>query len=62
MTFDGLGEMFEGDFVDMFAKQIWLMSLGLERLCQAFADTGTKDPIGVSANFIHSFRPLFCGY
>jgi hypothetical protein len=50
MTYEGLGEMFEGDSADMCAKKFLFMLMvgyaeGLE-----FADLGARTPIGMSGN------------
>ena len=51
MTFEGLGEMFEGDSADTCAEFFSLMSMGGRGEGLACADPGARTPIGVSGNF-----------
>ena len=50
MTFEGLGEMFEGDFADRSHETFPLASMGEPAKHQAFTDV-SKDPIGVNGIF-----------
>jgi hypothetical protein len=51
MTYDGLGNMIEGDFADTCDKQFPLMSMGCQAEGPACAgDQGTRTPISVSRN------------
>ena len=52
MTSEGLGEMFEGDFTDMYGKQIPLMSMGCRAEGLACANPGARTPIGVSGIYL----------
>ena len=55
MTFEGLGEMFEGDSADICAGKFPLVLMGgAEGL--ACADPGAKTPIGASAIFLCSLH------
>ena len=56
MTFEGLGEMFEGDSADTCTGKFQLVSMGglVEGL--ACADPGARTPIGVSGNFVVCFQ------
>ena len=49
MTFEGLGEMFEGDSTDMRATKFPLVSMG------GRADPGARTSISASRNFFFSF-------
>ena len=51
MTYEGLGEMFEGDSADTCAGKFPLMSMGGRAEGLACADLGVRTPIGVSGNF-----------
>ena len=51
MTSEGLGEMFEGDSADMFARKCLLVSMGGRAKGLASADPGARTPIGASGNF-----------
>ena len=51
MTYDGLGEMFEGDFIDTTADKFPLVSMGCWAEGLACTDPGAKTPIGASENF-----------
>ena len=51
MTFEGLGEMFEGDSADTCAEIFSLMSMGVRAEGLACADPATRTPIGVSGNY-----------
>ena len=44
MTFEGLGEMFEGDSADTCAGKFPLMSMGGRAEGLTFADPGDMDP------------------
>ena len=46
MTFEGLGEMFEGDSADMWARKFLLMLMGGLAEGLACADLGARTPIG----------------
>ena len=52
MTSEGLGEMFEGDSVDMCAGKLPLVSMGGRAEGLAWADPGTRTPIGARGNFV----------
>ena len=45
MTSEGLGKMFEADFVDKCSETFLSMLMGEDLTC---ADTGARTPIGVS--------------
>ena len=51
MTFEGLGEMFEGDSTDMCGGKFPLMSMRGRAEGLACVDPGARTPIGVSGNF-----------
>ena len=48
MTFEGLGEMFEGDSADTCAGKFPLMSMGGRAEGVACEDLGARTPLGVS--------------
>ena len=48
MTSESLGEMFEGDFADMCAKEFLLMLIGGRVQGLASVDPGARTPISVS--------------
>ena len=50
MTSEGLGEMFEGDSADMFARKFPLVSMGGRAEGLACADPVARTPIGASRN------------
>jgi hypothetical protein len=50
MTFEGMGEMFEGDSADMCAGKFPLVSMGGRAEGLACADPGARTPIGASGN------------
>ena len=52
MTFEGLGEMFEGDSADMCAGKFPLLLMGGRAEGLACADPGARTPIGASEKFI----------
>ena len=60
MTFEGMGEMFEGDSADMGAGKFPLVSMGGRAEGQACADPRARTPIGASGNFIHNCHTLLC--
>ena len=51
MTFEGLGEMFEGDSADTCAGIFLLVLMGGQAEGLACADPGARTPIGASGNF-----------
>jgi hypothetical protein len=51
MTFEGMGEMFEGDSADTCAGKFPLVSMGGRAKGLACADPGARTPIGASGNF-----------
>ena len=51
MTFEGFGEMFEGDSSDTCAGKFLLVSMGGRAEGLACADPGERTPIGASGNF-----------
>ena len=51
MTYEGMGEMFEGDFADRCAGKFLLMSMEGQAEGLACAGPGARTPIGVSENF-----------
>ena len=56
MTSEGLGEMFEGDSVDMCVGKFSLMLMGGRAEDLVCADPGARTPIGVSRNlFVFDF-------
>ena len=59
MTFEGKGEMFEGDSANTRAGKFPLVSMGGRAEGLACADPGARTPIGASGNFSHFFIPLF---
>ena len=76
MTFDGMGEMFEGDSADTCAGKFPLVSMGGRAEGLTCADPGARTPIGASGNFdtflvdflvlyfkiLVDFLVLFCGF
>ena len=52
MTYERLGEMFEGDFEDRCAEKFLLMSIGGQAEGLACTSPGTRTPIGVSVIFV----------
>ena len=52
MTFEGFGEMFEGDSADTCAGKFQLMLIGGQAEGLACADPGVTNPISVSGNFL----------
>ena len=50
MTSKGLGEIFEGDSADMFARKFLLVSMGGRAEGLVCADPGPRTPIGASGN------------
>ena len=52
MTFEGLGEMFEGDSADTCAGKFSLVSMGGRAEGLACTDPGARNPIGASENFL----------
>ena len=55
-TFEGFGEMYEGDFADMCTKTFPHMLMGGRAEGLAFPDPVARTPIGVSGNsFINSY-------
>jgi hypothetical protein len=60
MTFEGMGEMFEGDSADTCAEKFPLVSMGGRAKGLTCADPGARTPIGASGNsFLFSFLLLF---
>ena len=53
MTFEGLGEMFEGDSADTIGGKFPLMLMGGQAEVLALADMGPWTPIGVSGNLLY---------
>ena len=53
MTFEGLGEIFEGDSADMCAEKFPLVLMGGRAEGLACADPEAKTPIGASGNLDH---------
>ena len=51
MTYERLGEMFEGDFEDICAEKFLLMSIGGQAEGLECADPGARTPIGMSGYF-----------
>ena len=51
MTYNGLGEMFEGDSADMYAVKFQLVSMGGQAEGLTCADPEARTPIGASGNF-----------
>ena len=60
MTFEGLGEMFEGYSADTGAGKFQLVPMGGQAEGLAWADLGAMTPIGASGNF-HYFSLLDLG-
>ena len=58
----GLGDMFEGDFVDMCAKKCPLMSMGDRAEGLASADPVVRIPIGVSLSLHEGNSKLLVTY
>ena len=52
MTFEGLGEMFEGDYADMCAGKYPLVLMGGRAEGLACSDPGARIPIGTSGNLV----------
>ena len=48
MTFEGYGEIFEGDSADMYAGKFPLVSIGGRAEGLACVDLGARTPIGAS--------------
>ena len=57
MTYEGLWEMFEGDFADTLARIVLLMSMGGQVEGLACTDPGARIPIGASGN-LHILNEL----
>ena len=57
MAFEGMGEMFEGDFADMCAIIFLLVSMGGLADCCACADMKVRTPIVASGYFHYSLLP-----
>ena len=55
MTSEGLGEMFEGDSADTFAKKFLLVSVGGRAKGLACVEPGARTPIGASGNLFTLF-------
>ena len=55
MTFEGLGEMFEGDLADTCGGKFPLMFMGGRAEGLACADPGARTPIGSSGFSIYIF-------
>ena len=57
MTFEGLGEMFEGDSADTIGGKFPLMLMGGQAESLACAKPEARTPIGMSGNLIskHNF-------
>ena len=53
MTFEGMGEMFEGDSADTCAGKFPLVSMRGRAEGLACADPGARTPIGASGNFLY---------
>ena len=51
MTYEGLGEMFEGDSADTCAEKFLLVLIGCRAEGLACADPGARTPIDASGNF-----------
>jgi hypothetical protein len=58
MTFEGLGEMFEGYSTDTGAGKFPLASMEVRADGLACADPGARTPIGASGNFVISASPI----
>jgi hypothetical protein len=58
MTSEGLGEMLEGDSVDMCARKFPLVSMGGPAEGLACADLEAKTPIVASGNFLCFFMSV----
>ena len=56
MTFEGLGEMFEGDSADMCAGKFPQVFMGGRAEGLACADPGARTPIGASGDFTNYFN------
>ena len=54
MTYEGLGEMFEGDYADTYAGKFTLVSMGGRAEGLACADPVARTPIDASGNYIHT--------
>ena len=52
MTFEGMGEMFEGDSADTCGGKFPLVSMGGRAEGLACADLGARTPTGASGNFL----------
>ena len=52
MTYEGSGEMFEGDSADTCAGKCLLMLMGGQVEGLECADPGARTPIGVSGNYL----------
>ena len=50
MSYEGLGEMIEGDSADICAKKLTLVSMGGREEGLACADPGARTPIDASGN------------
>ena len=50
MTSEGLGEMFEGDSAEMYARKFLLVSMGGRAEGLTCAGPGARTPIGASGN------------
>ena len=48
ITFEGLGQMFEGDYADTHARKFPLVSMGGRAEGLVCADLGVRTPIGAS--------------
>jgi hypothetical protein len=59
MTFEGMGEMFEGDSADTSAGKFPLVSMGGRAEGLACADLGARTPIGAIGNFLFFFSSFF---
>ena len=55
MTFEGLGEMFEGDSADTCGGQFPLVLMGGQTEGLSCTDTGARTPIGASGNLLHKY-------
>jgi hypothetical protein len=51
MTYEGLGELFEGDSADMRGEKFPLVSMGGREEGLACADPGARTPIGACRNW-----------
>jgi hypothetical protein len=55
MTYEGFGEMFDGDSADMCTGKFSIMLMGGRAEGLACEDPGVRTPIGVSGNLLLGF-------